>query len=731
MGSGMPTSARAQLDSLELQPLSPSAQAQGGIQLMKRDRPDAALSYLRQAFTADSALMLPKHGAVAYWLGEAYARSGDSTRARTTWRRGYEALRDTDRFDARLADAYIRGLTRSQLRRHRLQAVEAYFELLGRVTPDTSAALTALFRRRVAQIAPLMPDPVFDQAVEGTRDEAPETWALRPAAGDSLQAWWRGLDPFPDTPENERLEEHLTRLVHASNAFSCSERTSLLDRRGDIYLRFGAPYKRRELRYKDADFFQEVFRFGVHLSPDAFPEGEIWLYPQIDDSGFYLFAEQQTSDCFGLARANDLLPRALTRQRSKTERGLNYAYSALMAMRAVYRELALFHINFSNRYSQIANYASYQEMEATERRAEQMMGTQIGGGTERKTTVGAGATARTVTEDPVAGIEAPNFFVSRMVAQARREDAAAARRRQENMPRQYSALRGNTPSLPVAARTARFLTEDGRTRTEIYWGVPAAAARLSPDEEGEPSPPSMIRFSATQHNDDRTQVRRRQSRHQLPARPGTTRQVVVPPSTVFAATTSRQHLSMQWTQYRLWQNGDGSVAGLGPKQRYTAARVDSLPPLRASGPAPEMSDLKVLTLPDTSAATLSRLTERAVPYPFRHIGPETPLVLSFEVYHLSYGGDDRTRYTLSYEVEGETRRGWTRLFRGQDTQRTTTEMTRQGRARRTDEQIVLDLSRIEREESQNVRVTVRVTDEVTGASVTRAVDFVLEPNDGS
>jgi len=721
----LPEATRAQVtDSLQLQPLSPVAQAQGGIQLMKRDRPAKARPYLEQAFATDSSLVLSEHGAVAYWLGEAYARTGDSARARSTWHRGHQMLRATQQFDARLADAYLRGLTRSQLQENRLEAVEAYFTLLGRITPDTTAALTSIYRRRVFQLASLMPDDVFNQVLDGDRSEEPSTWSLRPAAGDSLQAWWRGLDPFPDTPENERLEEHLERLVHARRAFSCAERPSRLDRRGATYLRFGAPDKRRPLRYKDTDFFQEVFRFGVHLSPDAFPDSEIWLYPQIHESGFYLFAEEKTSDCFQLARSNDLFPSRLTRPQAKNERGLNYAYSALMAMRAVYEKLALYHINFGNRYSKIANYADYQEMSAQQAEADRRFGTNFTG-SKQQTTVGAGATARTVTEDPLMGMEAPTTFVSRIVGQAEREDRAAARRREENMPRQYTALRDNVPELPVAVRTARFLNENGSTRTEIYWGVPGAEARLAPDDEEESPPPSLIRFAVTQHNDDRTRTRRQQSQHPLPARPGESQDLLVPPSLTFDDIDSQHHLSLQWTQYRLWRSADGSTGGLGPKQRYTAARADSLAPLRAAGPTPEMSDLKVLTLPDTSSATLANLAERAVPYPFQTIGPETPLLLSFELYHLNYGDDDRTRYTLSYAVEGKTQRGWTRLFRGQDTQRTTTEMTRRGSERRTEEQIVLDLSQIEREEPQDVRVTVRVTDEVTDASVTRSVDFRL------
>jgi GWxTD domain-containing protein len=723
--AGGPRAAPAQVtDSLQLQPLSPVAQAQGGIQLMKQDRPSDARSHLERAFATDSSLVLPKHGAVAYWLGEAYAQTGDSARARSTWHRGHQMLRATQQFDARLADAYLRGLTDGQFRENRLEAVDAYATLLGQVTSDTSAALTSIYRRRVLQIAPLMSDDVFTQVFDGSRSEEPSTWTLRPTAGDSLRAWWRGLDPFPDTPENERLEEHLARLLHARRAYSCAERPSGLDRRGATYLRFGAPYKRRALQYKDMDFFQEVFRFGVHLSPNAFPDSEIWLYPQIDESGFYLFAEEKTSDCFRLARANDLFPSQLTRPNAKNERGLNYAYSALMAMRAVYEELALYHINFSSRYSKVANYANYQEMSAQQAEADRRFGSNFTG-SKQQTTVGAGATARTVTEDPLMGVEAPTTFVSRIVGQAEREDRAAARRREENMPRQYTALRDNTPELPVTSRTVRFLNRDGSTRTEIYWGIPAGETRLHPDEEGEAPPPSLIRFAATQHNDDRTQVRRRQSRHRLPARPGETQSLLVPPPLTFEGIASQQHLSLQWTQYRLWRGTDGSPSGLGPKQRYTAARVDSLAPLRATGPGPEMSDLKVLTLSDTSGTTLTNLSERAVPYPFRRIGPDTPLLLSFEIYHLNYGEEDRTRYTLSYEVEGKTQRGWTRLFRGQDTQRTTTEMTRRGSERRTEERIVLDLSQIEREEPQDVRVTVRVTDEVTDASVTRSVDFRL------
>jgi len=139
-----------------------------------------------------------------------------------------------------------------------------------------------------------------------------------------------------------------------------------------------------------------------------------------------------------------------------------------------------------------------------------------------------------------------------------------------------------------------------------------------------------------------------------------------------------------------------------------------------------MSDVKVLSVPDTALTAIDNPMRRATPYPFRTLFPDTPLLFSFEVYNLTYSPDDRTHYSVSYEVRGKTRRGWTRLILGQDTQRTRTTMTREGTSRRSDEQILLDLSEIERDEPQAVRVTVRVTDEQTGTTVSRSLDFILQ-----
>ncbi len=714
-GGALP--AQAQFDIPGVKSLSGASQVEAGAGLLRDGRPDAAASLLRSALDTDSTLVSPVHGAAAYWLGKAYEQADQSAKAESVRRTGLRALWETGRFDVRLADAYLQGLTPKQLRGERLYAVEVYRSLLGRVGTDTSEAVRALSRRRVAQMAPLMADSALARVIRNDRSTAPAEWTFQPGAGAALVEWWRGADPLPATDANERLEEHLTRLVRGRQNYACAERVSALDDRGLVHLRFGQPYKQRALDYEDGEFFREVHRFGVNVPPSSFPESEIWLYTHIDESGFYLFAEEDTSECFRQATANELMPRYLTRQRADTGRGLNIAYSAVMAMRAIYRELALYHINFGTRYAEIASYVNWQEMQA--------MGAS-GSASQRSTDVGAGVgQTRRVFSDPSLGFDDPTQFVTRMVSRAEHEDRQAVERREEAMPRQHTTLLDEAAQLPVSVRTARFLDPDGTTRTEVYWGVPAA--RLVLGEADSPSS-SLIAVSAAQYDDEHRLSQRTRQRHPVEVQPGSDPRMIVPPPLTLEGATDRYHLGLQWSQYQLWASEASAEKRMGPKRRMATARADSLAPLRKEGPEVEMSDVKVLTLPDTSAQSLARPTEQATPYPFRVLTGDTPLLLSFELYHLALSDDDRTQYAIAYEAEGETRRGWTEIFRGTDTQRTSTEMTMEGTDRRTEEAILLDLSEIEQDEPQDVRVTVRATDEVTGATVSRTVEFVLRPS---
>lgn len=498
---GLPP-AWGQVDVPGIQQLSGTPQVEVGVRLLERGRTEEALSLLRSVLNIDSALVVPTHGAAAYWLGRAYKEANQLRKARHAWTVGLRALRARGRFDVALSDAYLRHLTPARLRGERLYAVDVYRSLLRRVGPTSSPAVRARFQRRVAQLAPLMADSALARVIEQDRSVAAGGWTFRPGAGPALVKWWRRLDPFPATAVNERLEEHLARLVHVRQQYPCPERASALDDRGRVYLRLGRPYKQRTIRYEDGEFFREVYRFGVHVPPSSFPDSEIWLYPHIDEAGVYLFAEADTSDCFAIARANELVPRYLTRWRPDSERGLNIAYSALKALQAVYQELALYHITYSARYSEIANYVGWQEMQATAAELAERFGRDDQGAAgERSMEVGAGVgQTRRVFSNPTLGFDFPTQFVPRMVERARREDRAAARRRKKAMPRQHTTLLEGSARLPVSVRTARFLDPDGTTRTEVYWGVPAAALPMS---ESDSLASSLLSVAAVQYDDER------------------------------------------------------------------------------------------------------------------------------------------------------------------------------------------------------------------------------------
>jgi len=742
-GAGMIQPAAAQsdrstgdlsLNTMQVRGPGPAAQMEVARHWIEQGRPHRALPFLEALVRDRPAFVSSKHGSAAYWLGAGYEAQGRSAEALAAWRDGVEAIRnrgrrespgsgnreadDTQTIPPRLADAYLGALTPESLRGARLKAVRIYNDLLGSVEP-ASGGLLPLYRRHVAQLAPMMTDDELARVIREPRDVPPETWTIRPDAGTFLQAWWRRLDPLPATTENERLEEHLTRLTVAKSQYACGEQYRGLDDRGMAYLRFGAPNTARPIDFEGAEFFREVYRFGVAVSSADFPDNEFWLYTHIDRSAYYLFV-REPGGCYTTGKPNDLLPRHLQHYRAADDRGLNIAYSALMALRYVYRQLALLHPDFGLRYSEIANYAGWQETQGAIQRAENATGASIGGSSVQSVTVGAGVgQQRTVSRDPMFGIDAPNQFVPELVARAQREDAAAARRRRAAMPRQHTNLLGRLESLPLAVRTVRRLQPDGRTTSRVYWGL--RTGDLSPSDSEDASS-AIVSVAATRYDTAYRVNRTVRSRHVVPVSAVAADRLITAPPLEIGASSDPVHFRLQFDQARA-ATDDGRIT-MGEIVRRTTARSDSLMPLRAGG-AVEMSDLHVLVPPSTKRAA-DVFGQEGVPYPFGTISTDMSILLSFDVYHLTFDARDRTEYQVSYEVEQRTRRGWTRFFRTEETQRTATTSTYEGTSRRTEERIELDLADLESDRPQDLRVTVRVTDAVSGESVDRSIDFVVK-----
>jgi hypothetical protein len=155
--------------------------------------------------------------------------------------------------------------------------------------------------------------------------------------------------------------------------------------------------------------------------------------------------------------------------------------------------------------------------------------------------------------------------------------------------------------------------------------------------------------------------------------------------------------------------------------KATTYRADTLHALSSDEQVLEMSDLKPMAVLDTEQATdAEAMIEAAVLYPFGTIQPSTPLFLYFEVYHLTFDANDRTRYSVAYEM---TRRADGRLFRKDKEDRIAAATEYTGSSRTATEYILLDMAAWEG--TGTLDITVRITDMVTRRQVERSLPFTL------
>lgn len=687
---------------------------EAGHHALQSDQWAQAESLFKAVVNKQSGYISPQHGAAAYWLGHVYTQQEKADKARAAWNIGQKAMRAQGTFDLRLADAYLRATPQPELGYDRAATVDVYRQLLRYADSSLTRSEAAIIKRHAAQAALLM----TEEERAGVSSNAPQdtSWTLNDGAGTFLIEWWRQQDPAPATPENERLEEHIQRVAHAQAEYPHATRTSGLDDRGETYVRFGPPYLERSITYNDAGFVLDVFRFGVNVSSFEFPKNEIWTYPQIHHAAYFIFVEDD--DHYYIGSSSDLIPRRLSNTFSNSDRHLNRAVSALAAMRYIFRDLALYHSDFGTLYNDIDNYASWQEMNATQFRA---TGRAPAGTTVR--TVGAGiGQERLVFSSPSLGIGTPSQFVQRTAMEQKTLDYHAERIRTKELPPQTTAIFDDVESLSLTMRTARFLEPNGATRTEVYWGT--LASNLTLDEEYADKS-SLVKLTAVEYapNYDRRRTRGKW----YDTGPAASQQGLVVPNTFSIKSASDiYHLGLQWEQYSA--DLSGNRIQLDDQLRVTTRRLDTLAALNATPSQLEMSDLKPLLPNGSDEALTAASLETASPYPFDRIGPEASLLLYFEIYHLGFDSDDRTRYAVEYDVTRRTERGrLTRLFRGDEEESTTASTTYEGDSRTAKEQILIDLSDWENEKPGALTVTVRITDEVTGQQVERAIDFEIVP----
>ncbi len=669
-----------------------------GVEAVQRGAYAQAVPLLAELVRQAPGYVDPQHGAAAYWLGRAYQAQGDAPAMRAAWRNGLDALRQAGRFDVRLGDASLPALAASGQRDDVQLAVWIYLNLLASLDADLLPEERALVNRHLAHLALILPAPVRRRLMRGEADAPAEGWSMREDAGHLLVAWWRSQDPLPATRHNERLEEHLERVAFAGQHYAYAERPTGLDERGEVYVRYGKPDRQLSVSFNSPEI-EEVFQPGVTVSLSDFPGNEFWLYGHIDRAAYYLFVEDRGT--YRVGTTEDLIPRPL-RYGFTSGRGTQKAVMLVAVLQTIYRQLGPLHPDFAPRYSEVEDYA---DQIAYARR--------FGGSGSLNTQA-----------------QPPSVFAEGFLVRSQSEDDQAYGRREQYVPRQYTEVFREEEILPVAVRTARFLDDDGTTRTEIYWSpepgalMPSKKQREQLEEEGYGAFEAyLLRLTTVQKTaqyEDRVVNLTHYFIDELPTRG----EAAIPvQQAVVRGDTGLYHLALEWDQHLPGRRrSDARTMTLGPRVKVATHRVDSLRALDADAAALEMSDLRPtyvlgeVTDPDA-------FDRAAAPYPFSVITPEISLGLYFEAYHLAFGSDDRTHFEIAYEVRRSGASSLLRFLGGRGDEITSARSTYTGASRTARESILLDLS--EWQGRGELEVVVRLTDLTTGRQVARSLRLEL------
>lgn len=637
-------------------------------------------------------------GAAAFWLGEAYAAQRDSVQAHRAWRSGVNALAARERVDVSLFDAYVRTVFRQDIDREKASAAAAYVRLMEQALGAEGSSFRdgerERLRRHVAQLLLVWPDSMQHRVTSAPEAVLEGEPRIRPGAGRTIAAWWRRQDPRPATTRNERLIEHLDRVVEAEATFAADTFLGF-DERGRVFVRLGAPDERRMLRSQS---------LAKSVSTDAHfvPKNEYWRYKGYGDHSHFVFVKKGGG--FQIGGVVDLLPSSLRNDMKGT------GALTVLALRDFYDVFVPRIPEYGEVYNEVEDKVNELKMQANVLRT---------------------TTTRLADSnfDPVSGDDRYTAATKPLYRRARRVQREVSTMRERELPTAHSATVARTGLLDVASRTARFRNDDGSTRVEVYWGVPpgrlstpAVDERL--DQAGyEGARRHHVRITARRHDGAYRSEGRARSEHELIGHDDWTALSEVPVfSMTFPKAMQAAHLSLQWDQIVVPRSDDPTSA----LRAQTSVRwIDSLTALPADGTTLTMSDLVPVSPETVDASALDGDGVVGRPYPFETLAPDDPLGLYFEVYNLTYDDADRTRYTVEYAVERTVPTGGLAGLFGRDATKTTTTATTGTSTRRTTrEYLELDLS--DWSEATSLTLVVRVTDESTGQTVHRAIPFEVQ-----
>lgn len=667
-----------------------------GVQALEQGRAAEAADLLQPVVQQDSAFIARQQGTAAYWLGQALLAQGAPGEALRTWSDGLSALRRRGQVDVTLADAFVREVHRARREAFYPRAERVYEWLVRMVEPTWSETTRRALEDDLQALALILPDTVRERVGLPPAGEELVPSALATDAGRRLVTWWRGQDPLPATPGNERLHEHLER---SAQAFAHYASEGALDDRGRVYVRLGGPTKQARVDFDSYAFRRKVLDRSRTLHHAEFKRAEFWIYQQISDASHFLFVEE-TEGRYHIGHPDDMIPSYLGRGSGTGVRGFQQVRAYVLSLEHVYRQLAVLHGDYNQLYADIAEEAMVLDNPA----------------------MGGGASV---------GDRPPHAFASRFRSDMQFEDEQLDDRREAATPRARSAVFDEVLPLPVAVRTARFLEPDGSTRTELYWSAPSwLAAPL--DEQtrsrfglphGAGASQYLMEVTVVQYDADHRRQEVLEQRHALQTRTAEGGEGLGVHTVHMPSTTEPYYLAAQWDQFAATATGEALPAAQPPPVRLHHWHSGALHALQADSSRLEMSDLKPVRLSRDVPLTPLAADSMGHPFPQRVLRPDSALVLYFEVYHLAFGAADRTRYRVTYEVEQQEGEPPLLRFWQEPPAPTRTAATTsfEGTERTAREMILMDLQ--EGARNGPLTVNVRVTDETTGQAVERSIRF--------
>ena len=635
-------------------------------------------------------------GTIGYWFGHALLEVQTSRGALHAWHRTLRTLDKGSAAWTRTADSFVRATFETDTTPYYEVATQTYLKLLeqaGQTDAAPEPVQTAV-QQHVLETVFVLPDAMKSRIGLAPEQDVrlPSDLTLNESAGEVLAAWWRQQDRNAASASNERLVEHLTRVAEARRAYMPNGH---IDARGRVYVRLGPPPITLDVTFADYPVMQrEVIRSMSSITSFDFSPAIYWEYDELGTEAHFLFVESEERDAYELGTVIDMIPRHIRGNFSgRSEK--TYAY--LRSMEVALRQLSVYNPRYMGRYAEVENYIAYLK---------------TGGGLNFPT---------------------PGEQAMRVENQNTTEDHRLKRIRREAVGPSQSDVDANYPPLNVQMRWARFLEDDGSTRTEIYWTLPtnvlptyeaidADALNTDGMEIASDAVPEASRVVASTRLEDRQHQAVRQATSQVEVSGALSGKWLSGQTLAISANETPFHLGVQWDQ-RL--GGTAEEAGNLLLRRSTA-RIDTLNQLSKDPSAVEMSDVKLVQAHSDSLA--AGINEAALhPYPLQQARKDTPLGIYFEVYHLMLNEDDQARYTINLNADRvQPRRGITRWMRSDEEQQTTTTITNETTERRVNELFFLDIAAWEEvADDEEVTLTVRVTDEVSGRSVQRDVQLSI------